>query len=82
MYALEMIITLLRYKITNKYSIDSGLLGPTEVRLIICLVLIIEVIFNGTFVYFASFSTLILLISNIKDGLQLLKFADERDKNN
>ncbi|MEA5100434.1 MAG: CDP-alcohol phosphatidyltransferase [Bacteroidales bacterium] len=82
MYALEMIITLLRYKITNKYSIDSGLLGPTEVRLVIILVLIIEVIFHGSFLYFSIFATLILLISNIKDGLQLLKFADERDKSN
>lgn len=80
MYALEMIITLLRYKIINKYSIDSGLLGPTEVRIVICLVLIIEVIFNGTFVYFAALSTLILLISNIKDIISLLKLADLRDK--
>ncbi|MDD4829846.1 hypothetical protein SDC9_93032 [bioreactor metagenome] len=80
MYALEMIITLLRYKIINKYSIDSGLLGPTEVRIVICLVLVIEVIFNGTFVYFAALSTLILLISNIKDIISLLKLADLRDK--
>ncbi|MCK9163018.1 MAG: CDP-alcohol phosphatidyltransferase [Bacteroidales bacterium] len=80
MYALEMIITLLRYKITNKYSIDSDLLGPTEVRIVICLVLILEVIFNGSFLYFAIISTLILLISNIKDISNLLKLADLRDK--
>lgn len=80
MYNLEMVIALLRYKITNQYSIDSGFLGPTEVRIAISLVLIIEVIFNGTFLYFAILSTLILLIANIKDILQIMKSADIRDK--
>lgn len=80
MYALEMIITLLRYKITNKYSIDSGLLGPTEVRVVICLVLVLEVLFSGSFLYFAIISTSILLFSNIRDIVSLLKLADLRDK--
>lgn len=79
MYAMAMIITLLRYKVTDKYSIDSGLLGPTEVRIVICLALVLEVIFNGTFLYFAIISTLILLFSNIKDIMSLLKLADIRD---
>lgn len=81
MYCFEIIIALLRYKITNQYSIDSGLLGPTEVRLVIVLVLIIEVIFHGSFLYFSIAATIILLISNIKDALKLLKCADEGDKN-
>ncbi len=76
---MAMIITLLRYKVTDKYSIDSGLLGPTEVRIVICLALVLEVIFNGTFLYFAIISTLILLFSNIKDIMSLLKLADIRD---
>ena len=79
MYAMAMIITLLRYKVTDKYSIDSGLLGPTEVRIVICLALILEVIFNGTFLYFAIISTSVLLFSNIKDVFSLLKLADSRD---
>ena len=80
MYNLEMVIALLRYKITNQYSIDSGFLGPTEVRIAICIALIIEVLFNGLFLYFAILSTLILFIANIKDILQIIKLADLRDK--
>lgn len=79
MYAMAMVIALLRYKVTNKYSIDSGLLGPTEVRIVICLALVLEVIFNGTFLYFAIISTLVLLFSNIKDVMNLLKLANIRD---
>ena len=80
MYNLEMVIALLRYKITNQYSIDSGFLGPTEVRIAICIALIIEVLFNVLFLYFAILSTLILFIANIKDILKIIKLADLRDK--
>ena len=37
LYGAEMIISQLRYKVTDKYSIDSGLLGPTEVRIILAI---------------------------------------------
>ncbi|MFA6201109.1 MAG: CDP-alcohol phosphatidyltransferase family protein [Bacteroidales bacterium] len=80
MYGGEMITTLLRYKITNNYSIDSGILGPTEVRIIISIVLIIETIFTGSILYFAIGASAILLISNIRDVRLLLKLADTRDK--
>ncbi|MDD4684312.1 MAG: CDP-alcohol phosphatidyltransferase [Bacteroidales bacterium] len=80
MYALEIIIALLRYKTNDKYSIDSGLLGPTEVRLVICLVLVLEVLFSGSFLYFAILSSFVLFISNIKEISSLLKLADLRDK--
>lgn len=43
MYGWEMIIALLRFKITGRYSIDSGIMGPTEVRIIIGLIMIAEV---------------------------------------
>ena len=80
MYGCEMIIALLRYKITNNYSIDSGLLGPTEVRIVISLVLILETIFIGSFLYFAIGATAILLVSNIRDAFKLLRYADLRDR--
>ena len=51
-----------------------------EVRIAICIALIIEVLFNGLFLYFAILSTLILFIANIKDILQIIKLADLRDK--
>lgn len=79
MYGWEMIITLLRYKVIDKYAIDSGLLGPTEVRVIICLILIAEVFFNGTINYLSAIACLVLLITNISDFHKLLQLANNRD---
>ena len=39
-----MIISQLRYKVTDKYSIDSGILGPTEVRIIFSFALLLGVL--------------------------------------
>lgn len=79
LYGWEMITTLLRYKITGKYSIDSGLFGPTEVRIVISLILILEVINKGSILYISSIVTAILFVMNIIDTLKLLKLADECD---
>lgn len=79
MYGWEMITTLLRYKITGKYSIDSGLFGPTEVRIVISMILILEVIFNGSILYISSIATAILFVINMIDTRKLLKLADESD---
>ncbi|MDR3652465.1 MAG: CDP-alcohol phosphatidyltransferase [Paludibacter sp.] len=78
-YGWEMITTLLRYKVTGKYSIDSGLLGPTEVRIVISLILIVEVFFRGTIQYVSAVATLFLFVSNIIDTIKLLKLANECD---
>jgi len=82
LYGWEMITTLLRYKITGVYSIDSGLFGPTEVRIVICLILILEVFFKGSILYISSIVTTILFIMNIVDTKKLLKLADEFDNRN
>ncbi|MFT3753112.1 MAG: CDP-alcohol phosphatidyltransferase [Paludibacter sp.] len=79
MYGWEMITTLLRYKVTGKYSIDSGLLGPTEVRIIISMILVLEVIFQGSIMYISAIATAILFVINMIDTQKLLKLADERD---
>ena len=79
-YGWAMMMALLRYKITNQYIIDSGILGPTEVRVIISIALALEVIFPGTIIYSGLTACITLLIFNIKDFLQLLKMADLRDK--
>ncbi|MDR0385372.1 MAG: CDP-alcohol phosphatidyltransferase [Prevotellaceae bacterium] len=80
LYGWAMMTALLRYKITNKYTIDSGILSPTEVRVIISLFLILEIIWSGSIVYCGIFACAVLLIINIVDSLKLLKFADSRDK--
>lgn len=80
MYGWEMITAILRYKITGKYSIDSGLLGPTEVRIIISLIMILELIFNGSIIYCGILVSFALLVTNIIDFRKLLVLADEKDK--
>ncbi|MDR2476043.1 MAG: CDP-alcohol phosphatidyltransferase [Bacteroidales bacterium] len=81
LYGWAMMTALLRFKITNKYTIDSGLFGPTEVRIIIASVLVVEVIFNGSIAYLGAFVCLFLLAVDVTDFLHLLKLADQRDKN-
>lgn len=80
LYGWEMIIALIRYKITGSYSIDSGKFGPTEVRIIIALLLIIEVLFRGSIIYSALIIVIVLFTFNIIDTNKLLKTADLIDK--
>jgi phosphatidylglycerophosphate synthase len=79
LYGWEMITTSVRYKVTGKYSIDSGLLGPTEVRIVISSILIGEVLFVGSIQYASLMATFILLIMNVIDTVKLLKLANEYD---
>lgn len=79
-YGWAMIISQLRYKITDKYTIDSGLFGPTEVRVLISIILISEVIFAGSIQYFVIIMCIALLIINIGDTKKLLALGDLRDK--
>lgn len=80
LYGWEMIIALMKYKITGKYSIDSGLLGPTEVRIIISAILVAEVIHRGSIIYSSVVIVAVLIFVNILDTRKLLRIADELDK--
>ncbi|UUF14224.1 MULTISPECIES: CDP-alcohol phosphatidyltransferase family protein [Flavobacterium] len=80
LYGWSIIISQLRYKITNEYSIDSGFVGPTELRFIITLILIAEVLFPGSITYLASLITIVLFIINTIDSFKLLKLGDLKDK--
>lgn len=79
LYGWEMITTTVQYKITGKYSIDSGLFGPTEVRIILSLIFIFEVLFPGSILFASSLVTAILLVTNLIDTKKLLKMGDEND---
>ncbi|MCC9016419.1 CDP-alcohol phosphatidyltransferase family protein [Flavobacterium lipolyticum] len=81
LYGWSIIISQLRYKITNEYSIDSGFVGPTELRFIIALILIIEILFHGSITYLAGLITIVLFVINTIDSVRLLKLGDLRDKN-
>jgi len=79
-YGWEIMTTLIRYKITGRYSIDSGLFGPTEVRVLISLIMIIELIWRGSITWFAAVACLALFIFNIRDSRILLKLALAKDE--
>ncbi|MDB5119134.1 MAG: CDP-alcohol phosphatidyltransferase [Sphingobacteriales bacterium] len=80
LYGWAMIISQIRYKITNSYTIDSGLVGPTEIRIIISMILVCEVLFKGTIMYFSALITVVLFIINIIESRKLLEAGDLRDK--
>ncbi|SDD83684.1 CDP-alcohol phosphatidyltransferase family protein [Pedobacter soli] len=79
LYGWSMIIALLRYKITGNYRIDTGHLGPTELRVIISLILLAESLIPGIIGYFAIAICALLLIINTVDTQKLLKEGDARD---
>jgi phosphatidylglycerophosphate synthase len=80
LYGWSMIISQLRYKITGFYQIDSGYLGPTELRVIISIVLITETLFAGSITYFAIAMVALLLVINIIDTFKLLEAGDAKDR--
>ncbi len=82
LYGWEIIISLMKYKITGNYSIDTGRLGPTEARIIISAIMVAEVLLPGSLMYSAACICLILFIIDIFDTRKLLKIGDEIDKEN
>jgi phosphatidylglycerophosphate synthase len=80
MYAWEIILALIRYKITGKYSIDSGKVGPTEVRVAVGACLVAEVLLPDSLIYSAGILVIAIFIVNILDTNKLLRVADEIDK--
>ena len=79
LYGAEMIISQLRYKVTDRYSIDSGLLGPTEVRIILALLFSSEYFFPGSIQWIGLAISVVLLIAFLTDFAGLLTLANERD---
>lgn len=80
LYGWAMIISLLRYKITDKYTIDAGLVGPTEIRVVISLVILLEIVVPGSINYSVIGICTILFFINLSDTKKTLDMGDERDK--
>lgn len=80
-YGGSMILSLLQYKLSDKYVIDKAYLGPTELRILICLALIVEIFLPYTLLVFASIGSLVLLILNLFESIDVLKEGDKRDLN-
>lgn len=79
LYGWAMIIAQLRYKITDKYTIDAGLVGPTEIRVVVALIIFLEMLFFNTIHFFVIGICVILFIINLVDTNKLLKLGDIRD---
>lgn len=79
LYGWAMIISQLRYKITDQYTIDAGLFGPTEVRVLIAIILILEVLFTGSILYCGMLMCVALGLINLLDTRKLLAMGDIRD---
>lgn len=80
LYGWEIIIALIRLYITGRYSIDSGKMGPTEVRIVIGLIMIAEVLLPGSLNYSAFVVVIALFFVNVLDTRHLLRIADDIDK--
>ncbi|WP_238865714.1 MULTISPECIES: CDP-alcohol phosphatidyltransferase family protein [Proteiniphilum] len=78
-YGWEMITAQLRYKIGGQYSIDSGIFGPTEVRLLLGTIITLEVFIPGSIQYLATAACVFLLVSNLVETRKLLILADKQD---
>lgn len=78
-YGWAMINALLRYKITDAYVIDSGIMGPTELRILICIFLAIEIVVPNILLYFALIGSIILILMNFNDLNGVLNAGDQKD---
>lgn len=78
-YGWAMLMAIIKYKLTDKYQIDSGILGPTEFRVILSLMLVLEIFVSGSLIISGGIVTLILIGINIKDFFLLLNNGNERD---
>jgi len=55
-------------------------LGATEVRVLISIILLLEVLVEASIIYLSALACLVLLILNLSDFFKLLKLADLRDR--
>lgn len=79
-YAWTMLLIIIKFKFTEVYNIDSGLLGPTEFRLAICAALLLEILVPGTLTVFAVVIVSVVTIINFVEMGKVLKLGNERDK--
>jgi len=79
-YGGSMIVSLLRYRITDKYTIDTFLLGPTELRVLLAIVLFVEIYRDDTLLQFGIVGSLLLIVLNAIESYRVLQNGDERDK--
>lgn len=78
-YGGSMIVALLRYKINDKYIIDTMALGPTELRIIISVFMLFEIFFEGALLGLGVIGSGLLMLFNLIESYRVLKAGDIRD---
>lgn len=79
-YGGRMLIAVVHYTIAKVYRIDSGKIGPTEVRLLLACAAVAEIFLPGSLLLLTSLATLALLVVDGLELAQLLSAADQRDR--
>lgn len=80
MYGQTFILALMRYKITDIYLIDAdGLLGPTELRIILTVSTAMEFFIPGFLFWFGVAGIAILFVINGVDFYKLVQLANSKD---
>jgi len=78
-YGAAIVIALLRYKISGNYKIDLFNFGPTEMRVLIAAVLLLEIFRPDSLLQFCVIAALVLTVMNIVELREVLRLADARD---
>lgn len=78
-YGGSMLLSLIQYKIKNRYEIDKAKLGPTELRILVCLVLLLEMFIPYALVSFAGLASVVMIYLNFRESLHIMKEGDFRD---
>jgi hypothetical protein len=55
-------------------------LGPTEVRVVVSLILLAEIFIRDSIIYTGALACVVLLVVNVIGTVELLILADKRDK--
>ncbi|MCG3120797.1 MAG: hypothetical protein ALAOOOJD_03639 [bacterium] len=79
-YGAGMLIAATRYKITGRYRIDSGRFGPTEMRLLIAAILVVEIALPQSVMLCGGFALLGMVSSDVVEFRRLLRTANKRDR--
>ncbi len=79
-YGWAMLLALLKYRVTDTYAVDTGLFGPTEFRVTLCLVLVIELLIPNALTVAAIIVIVLLAITCIANFYSLLQSGNARDK--
>ncbi len=75
-----MIVSLLRYKITDEHLIDSHSIGPTELRIVFCICLILEIFIPGTILILGFVGVTLMTLFGLLDAYEVIQQGDALDK--